>query len=686
MIPGSGFAPTDVTINSEVSASGDAHVEQQVGTQFNDSVLHNVSIYTTQADDPPERQQVVAKANLDGGNPRRAEEILAGLIDNGHATVERCYLYVLSILSARSFTEITADLTEAVRRTMATARSLPRDEWTDAIEVVDKLLRYVNTAFGDGAAAPELAAASDAFGALESTRQVEIDQHMDLILSGAVQERLSGLRKYQVAIERMKGRAGRAWKFFEADPRQPMLWHPPRLRPTAKDSRDAILGSLATLMASVFVIAGGNPVFGILGLGLFVAGCVVAVRCTVIEQTHARHKEVVWANFQLPHWWVEAPFDRLVDQRFRTMIPQQWDYTARYRAYLKRRLAEQYGGAAQPAEVKWLIDWHTLRAGGPFVYQPPEPPGAMRTTGLKVAAIVVWSLGVLVSLGTGQFMALLLAAGGWWGVRGLGRILCVSRVQTMVDREAEALMAEEWQAYQRWSEALADRPSDAEVARWFALDKAYLVDEALRRANLRERDLVTHVVLTERVPFARKSRVTNGPPRYEAYLVYVFLLTQYGMRSTRTHLKFMTGEVHNEQRQMFSYDAVASASVTEKGVRAFRPDGSPWTDTRGTRVFQLTLLNGTCIAEVKESIRGPGDNQAASGDEFTDAAYARTSGFDSALRILEAVATEGRDWIARDRERRQRWARNWCTESRSGKAVELDRPTEAAPVSDVTED
>ena len=232
------------------------------------------------------------------------------------------------------------------------------------------------------------------------------------------------------------------------------------------------------------------------------------------------------------------------------------------------------------------------------------------------------------------------------------------------------MFAEEWASYIRWIEVLADRPSDAEMGSWLALDKAFLKDDALRRANLRERDLVTYVVLTERAPFARKGRVTAGPIRYETYMVHVFLLTHYGMRTTRTRLDLSTGEIRNEQRQMCKYDAVASASVAEKGVRTFLADGRPFVDSRNERVFQLTLLNGECIAEVRENGRISGDSWSMKDEDSAAEAYTQASGFDSALQIFEAVATEGRDWISRDRERKQRWARNWCTQSSSGSDVE----------------
>ncbi|MFI7664161.1 hypothetical protein [Nocardia sp. NPDC049526] len=645
-------------------------MEQQIGTQFVDSVLHNSTFYTTLPGDPPERQHKVAKAHLDSGNPRRAEEILHSLLANGHTTTERAYLYVLSILSDRSFTEITAELSNEIHNAMSTASGLPRDEWRDALDVVDTLLRCAHAEFGDGTAAQELTGALGTFGTLTVDRQDEIDRHLNLILSGAVQERLTGERKYQIAVERMSGdRVERAWKFFEANPRQPMKWLTPPLRSTATDWRDSILGSVAMALAIVFLLVDGISATTVVGLALIAAGGYMALRYTTVWQTDVRRAESVGGNFQPPQpFEPETKFDTLVDQCFRQVAPGGlWEITAGYRAYLKRRLQHQFNDdEVHPGELKWLIMLHGVRARQQYDHPPAEPPEAHRASNLRIIGVMVWATGLAPLAVAGQFVAFFLAAGGWWGIRGIARIVSVSRAQSLLDHDAEVLLAEESAQYHRWVQVLADRPSDAEMAHWLALDKAYLKDDALRRANLRERDLVTHVVLTGRAPYARKGRVTNGPPRYEAYLVYIFLLTPYGMRTTRTYLSLATGDVRNEQRQMCTYDAVASASVVEKGVRTFLADGRPSVDNLSGRVFRLTLLNGTCIAEVKENPRPTGDHRTGEDDEPGDAASVQTSGFDSALQILEAVATEGREWIARDRERKQRWARNWCTRSSSG--------------------
>jgi hypothetical protein len=116
------------------------------------------------------------------------------------------------------------------------------------------------------------------------------------------------------------------------------------------------------------------------------------------------------------------------------------------------------------------------------------------------------------------------------------------------------------------------------MARWLALDKAYLKTDVLKRANLTDHDLVTHVVMTEGTVAARRGRVLHGPPRYAAYTVHIFLLTYSGMRAMRVHLDFVSGEARNERRELFRYDALASASVQEKGIRTTAVDGLETTE------------------------------------------------------------------------------------------------------------
>lgn len=640
-----------VTVENQNQATDSAHVDQQVGAQFNESVLHDTKIYNYTWDDPPERKHEVAVHLLEGGNPRDAERLFRSLVMSRDITTERAYYYVLSILSERSFIEITAQLSEEIHRVAKFCASLPADRWSEAFTVVIDLLAHAHAEFTGGTAEREV----QAYHALDGDRQTEIDLHLDLILSGAAQEKLSSQRKRTVAEERMsRGRVQRAWKFFEAHPRQPRRYESLPARSNPGDWRFLLLGTAAVVVALVLVVRGGVSATAVTGIVLFAVGGYVATRCAITRETHFLHAAAVRAEFALAPDDLQEPavkLENLVDYRFRkhSQLNEWLGYSTGYRDHLKRRLRAQYSDVnMHHGEVTWLVDWHVGRVAALWAagerYDSVRVPGGLGLALLgRFAGVALGAFGVFLLLREGHLGALLLVA-AFWGHLGAARLLARPRVRALIGRHADDLFAEEQAAHEERVELLRDRPSDAEMARWMALDKLFLKDEALRRADLNERDLVTHVVLTERAPFARRGRVTKGPHRYEAYNVQIFLLTRYGMRSVRTRLDFATGTTKNEKRQMFPYDAVASASIEE-------------TDGSSNRVFELTLVNAVKIAEVKENLRNAADVEVDGIEDLV--LVTQTSGFASALRVLEAVATEGRDWIVRDEERKSRWARNW---------------------------
>lgn len=641
-----------VTVENQNLASDSAQVNQQVGAQFTESVLHDTKIYNYGSYDPPEYKHGVAVDLLDGGNPREAERLFRALVMGGHITNQRAYYYVLSIVSERSFVEITAELSEEIHRVRKLCAPLPADRWSEAFAVVITLLAHAHAEFTGGAAEKEL----QGYHALDADRQTEIDRHLDLVLSGAAQEQLSSQRKRTVAEERMsRGRLERAWMFFEANPREPRKYEPLPARPDPRSWRWVLAGTAAAVAALVLIVRHGVSSVAATGILLFVIGACVTFRCTLTRETHFLHVTALRDEFTPPPAGVQestTKLEDLVEYRFQkhSKLRDWLDYSAGYREHLKRRLRAQYADVnMHHGEVTWLVDWHVQRIDVMWLngnhYDDVQPPPGMALASLgRFAGIALGACGTYLLLSDGHLAASLLLA-AHWGLLGASRLLARPRVRNLIDRRAEDLFEEELVAHAARAELLRDRPGDADMARWMALDKLFLKDEALRRADLNERDLVTHVVLTERAPFARRGRVTKGPHRYEAYNVQIFLLTRYGMRSVRTYLDFTTGTTKNEKRQMFPYDAVASASIEEA-------------DGPGNRVFELTLVSGMKIAEVKENLRNSADVEV---DGFEDLGLlvTQTSGFDSALRVLEAVATEGRDWIVRDEERKRRWALNW---------------------------
>ncbi|WP_280231860.1 hypothetical protein [Nocardia cyriacigeorgica] len=643
-----------MAVNNRLVVEGQAHVGQQIGVQFNDAVIHQGTFYSVGSADPPDRKHEVARAHLDAGNPRLAEPILRGLIHNGDGTTERAYLYVLSVLGGRSLSEITEEMSTQINEAVRLVEASPADDWRESLNVVMNLVKFGYAGFDHGSFEGERRAAVVAFSKLPMDRQSEIERHLNSILDGAMREHLDPIRRHVVSKMRMSGgRIERARKFFEHDPRQPMRWSAPPIQAKSTDWRDAALGAAATLIAVGLAVGGGNIVGATIGLVAVSFGIYLALRWNIIWEGHVRHAQAVWAIFTPQPPEAQLLFDKLIDQYFRQgLTGSRWAQTEGYRGYLKRRLHQQYPYDDRPGELIWLIKWHVDRADRQYVYRPAETLEVRRAKRLRHGWIGVYALGLAIWLGTGHYAACLVAIGGWWGIRGISRIVAVHRAQKLLDTDSEVLYGEEYGAFEKCRQELSDRPSDTEMGQWLYYDRSYILDEAIERANIRKSDLVSYVVLFERASFARKGRVAGGPPRYQRYIVHVFLLTKYGMRTTRMQLNMESGDLSSDRHQMFSYDVVASASVVEKSIRTFRPDGSSVTVAAG-RSLQLTLVNGTCIADVKENPRMADGHRLEEVDEEDDTVAMRTSGFDSALRILEAVATEGRDWIAREEERKR---------------------------------
>lgn len=316
---------------------------------------------------------------------------------------------------------------------------------------------------------------------------------------------------------------------------------------------------------------------------------------------------------------------------------------------------------AEQTSLRW-------RSGTLFSYRQQSEP-TTRTTVFFGLGIALASVALLVLLASGfGWSAIFLGAGGYVLVRKVIVIVALSRAYDAEQAENDHLLVAENNAYAEWFHTLSDRPTDAEMARWLDLDKSYLTTIALHRCWLTKSDLVTHVVMTERKEGARRARVVHGRPRYSAYVVLVFLLTGSGVREIEVDLEFCTGEARDERRTSFRYDALASARVSETGVRVANdraylalPPGQPEPLEilkLRSREFRLTLLNGEDIRVVVENFKGFTD-VSLENEPYLLRIALHTSGIAGALHVLETVAAEGRDWIGREQERRRHRSPEW---------------------------
>jgi hypothetical protein len=295
---------------------------------------------------------------------------------------------------------------------------------------------------------------------------------------------------------------------------------------------------------------------------------------------------------------------------------------------------------------------------------PSSTTNVLFGLGIGISAL---GLIFLIAAGSPQ-AAIIIGFGGGVGLAGVNEVLATRRHDQVVNADNQRIVDDEMREYHRWVMVLADRPSDGEMAEWLARDVLYLKSTALRRCGLSNRDLVAHVVLTDGAPKSMRARVPRGPVRYSAYVVMVFLLTRGGVREVEVDLDFLQGHVRDERRLSFRYDALASARVQEVGIRYANDrryifdanDAGPQLDggqVLRSRAFVLSLLDGKEVTAVVEDFSGladPGDDQSDLMRVAMD-----SSGISGALHVLEAVATEGREWIAREQERRERRSAEW---------------------------
>ncbi|NUT92475.1 MAG: hypothetical protein HOY78_10630 [Saccharothrix sp.] len=663
------------SVDNQNVASGGAHVDQQIGVHVGDTTIHHDHrTYHINPDDTPARKQEVARNLLDGGAPRRAEEILDDLLRHGCTSTEWAYLYALAVMSERSIIELSGKLLDRLKAARRICSQEPHDQWSDAFDVVWELLRWARREYGG----QDDSGRDYAFGLLQALpipRQAEIFRHLDAIIKDVQDERWEADLKARMLKERtVPERKSLSEKFFEPDPAEPKPYPRPPLRPSVKASASAALGVVGLVVGVTLLVLGPFRAALLLDLGLLTLGGHLIVRYGTVVRSNALLREENEPRGQdgaarQPISRFDKDISAMVDYRFKKIGPgrgspgaEEWaGHTADQRAHLKARIVRSYStDDIAPANIRWLVDWHAERADaqwGSGFGARSTPVGAV--WGYRLGLLVVVAALFDALLGGEVWAVLVLATAGRLAVRD-GLHLAATRHANLLARiEDDRLHSEEVEAHQALVASLEDRPDDSQIAWWHTLDKFYLVSDAIKRAQLPRQEVVEALVLTERAPFARRSRLQYGPPRYEAYNVHILLLTHHGVRAFKLRLDAHTGEARNEERQVFNYDKIASARVTERGVRTTTADDSSAPDVEEVKsgTFHMVLMSGEKI-ELKvdhfSDQRSDGETDA----EYTEVAY-ETSGIKRAIPILESIVSEGENWIARDRERRKQWAHDW---------------------------
>jgi hypothetical protein len=682
-------------------AKDDAQVDVQVG------VVHGDLNYFRAEGASPREQYRVGLNYLRGNVQQQAEKLICTAFMGGHRTSRVAYHWMLAILSGRSFDHLTSDDFNKLNQAFEYARRR-RDGWAAAAAAISQLLGCLVEQ--DARAEVDqvrLDAALGAFDALPDARQEEIRRHLEMILAGGIQDRMDTEYANVVRTQRMSAdRERRAWKFFEPEPTPPRLRTPEPVRFGALDRVRMTLGALVTGAGVVLwstLLAGGR-VAPIAGMLLWVVGIGLALwqrwtsmyRERRFEARHAERADVPeeddWRDEREQRfvtqvgWRVDAEFwyFRPRDAKRR----REWDkYVRGIKNSLRREVHDLYGNDGTVEPAAWLIRWYArqavlqFRAGaanldderpeadplGPVaVFAAAAAMVAGAVIGLWAAFAVRWDVALLALLAVLLGMALLLPA--------ITKLYLERRRHAEETEGMRRRYEEQCAAHEYMTNQLRDRPGDSEMARWLDYDKAYARMLALHRYQLKNRHVIAHAVLSQGTLSCRTGRVRFGPPRYSTYQIHVFLLTERGVRQVMFEVNFFNGLVHNERRMTFHYGAVTALRVGEivvrlDGDRSRRtPDrtGQQWLHRLAqrhrdashqghavvlSRTFRLSLVNDETIpirvtnfddgliARLRESLW----------DMLELALDVAGSG---ALRVLESVAAEGKDWVALELDRR----------------------------------
>ncbi|SDM31440.1 hypothetical protein SAMN05421874_15310 [Nonomuraea maritima] len=677
-------------------AMDDAHVDAQIGY-----VDGNVTIYSISESDDPQRKYQVGRNYLDGGMPRRAESLIMEAAMAGHRSNEVAYYWVLATLSERSFDHLGPDEFGNLWAAYAMADEFPRDAWRQAVATVIEFVRCIIEEEERGT--PDLdrfSAAVNAYRALAKDRQDEIHRHLEMIMNGWIQDQVEFLEAQHVQTMRLSSdRRNRVWKFFEPVPTAPRrIISPGPMLPPAKRLKvitGAALVGLGVLWTISLMASGGQAV-SIVALALVLVWLIVTVKVGLPQRRTTESLPQKWTpgfgaavSDSVDHWFHQSrPADPMVVQQW------LWD-TEPVRAKLKAELVHLYGGDhARVGPIRWLIKWHAESTAQQFRGGVPlRSGGPSAAVMVGNAALAIAGLFALISAASASFLGMLGAA----LVLGIGaamawtdalRFLAAAVTHSRDIAEANRRFFAEQQEYERWCAVLANRPTDAEMATWLDYDKMMIKSFAMKHYGLSNRDVIGHLTLTEAAPRCRRARVLYGPPRYSAYVVLLFLLTEGGVRQVTVDLDFATGAIHDERRTTFRYEMIASARVTEVGVRfeqghrrvmareEIRSQEQHALVLR--RAFRLSLVNSQHIDVLVDNYEH-GLHDRRENIRFLAALALDTSGVTGALRILEAVSAEGREWLAHERARRQRRLRDFRESQRFPQAFDVLRTPMSLP-------
>jgi hypothetical protein len=683
-------------------ASGNARFGLQVGVVHGDVKVYQYSEGT------PEEQFEIGYNNLQAGIARKAEELIGESIARGNGSDRTLFYYALAVLSGRSINEVMQHDFAKLEGVFSSPHFEGTGPYGQSLLVVKQVIWCLIEQDSTGAQPhhQNVDAALAAFDGLPPERQAEISRHLDMVLAGVIQDRMDHLESRSVQVGReARDRRTRAVKFFLPDPA------PPRLRASVSPPFGAgtvlrmVVGALALAVLGYVVVsvllrvARPGPWAAAGGLLLVIVAMAWASLELHFRRSWRDRLRRRFENQDVVHrdpWDGRYPeeqaarFTRRIYEiyaaAFAVFGPSgpdaaRWAHDTRgLHAALANETALTYGppGALAPEGLEWLAEYQVRRiaaawAAGTFhsyrkARRVPTLLHLARYLSLPLAILSL--LGFTVQLFALDWQAALLAL-LMFGVAGLTLRRSVAwryaewRIAGRDRAEAAEQLAGETVAYRQRVAYLANRPADWEMATWLDYDTRFIKLEALKQYGLTNNDVINHLVLTEAAPECLRAKVPGGPPRYSQYIVQLFLLTENGVRQQTIELDFLGLVLGSQHRLNFRYDTLASATVDEVGVRfngrkkrvvllgqdhdLDRED--PNDALVFSQSFRLTLTSGTSKDILIENYKRWADELESEDQARLVELAMETSGVSTALRILESVAAEGRDWIAQERRR-----------------------------------
>ncbi|MFE2107757.1 hypothetical protein ACFXAF_18100 [Kitasatospora sp. NPDC059463] len=644
---------------SNGAAYSSAAYDSTIGIQA--ETVHNSTVYFVHPDASPQEKYRVGVRLLEDGIPSRARGMLADALAHGYDGAEVRFHWVLAMLSARTYHDLSTEEVQGLHHTSGLVRTYADGEWKEALRVTFDLLGVLSTASGE--TGPVLKQLQD----LPLRQHNAILRHLDLMLTGGLKDDLWAETLERARVERFgNDRARRVWAYFEPAPIGARAM-PPRPS-TAAAARAALpVRTILFVVSSVLLWAlalTAEPAQASIELLVALGAGLTASRFG-LRWWGREARPSLAAGARIPHprgpVAAEDGFTSRVRHAFdhyfsvRTpygFTPAAWlTHTAQVRSSLAAEIADLYRESRIGVErVTWLIrhlaeDARNRHNNGTLFDQYRQDQTPVRTKALSVVALAALGAAVLAVFGTAlsdaaepqplwAFLALLGTV--WSGCAATFRWLEVRREEHRLARETrnyhEQLTARQV-AHQQWQSFLDTmRPSEREMETWLTCDKTVFVDEVLRHHRLTWRDLITHTILVAPATSYKRGRIRGGPWRYSHYVFRVFLFTQNGIREISSEFNFSDATRKNEQRSNYRFDALSSVQVADNVNVGYD--------------LELVLTNGPAR---KIRVKDADAHQLAPDENSQEISEINLSsaGSTHTFRLLEGIAADGKGWIER---------------------------------------